>query len=391
MSNSTKYRIGIFAYSLMAMGAISVNSAFSVIAEHFQVSDTEVALIASIPCIVIIVVTLFLGKVLEKVSQKKIGILGAVLFLVGGLMPMILDNLILIYIFRAITGIGVAISQVFMATLTAEFFEEKDRPSVQGLAQAAQSAGLIIMCLVSGFLASVSWRASFLVHLLGAFSLIAMILCFPDRKPQAKEKSEQKSSARIGKNTIGWFALMFVVFLILLAFANNLSFLLIEKNIGSSADTGLALSVYAFAGLLVGLAYGKIDHYIKAMKLPLSMLLFAILFFIIVLAKSMLVVYIGSFIGGIALSLFFPQIMLYTGQSVDPLLVPVAISLLTCSQNLGQILCPYVINPLASLLAKDGNLQTTKLIIAMIAFLILTVITGIYAIRRDRRDKQQTV
>lgn len=391
MSNATKYRIGIFAYSLMAMGAISVNSAFSVIAEHFQVSDTEVALIASIPCIVIIVVTLFLGKVLEKVSQKKIGILGAILFLVGGLMPMILDNLILIFIFRAITGIGVAISQVFMATLTAEFFEEKDRPSVQGLAQAAQSAGLIIMCLVSGFLASVSWRASFLVHLLGAFSLIAMILCFPDRKPQAKEKSEQKSSARIGKNTIGWFALMFVVFLILLAFANNLSFLLIEKNIGSSADTGLALSVYAFAGLLVGLAYGKIDQYIKAMKLPLSMLLFAILFFIIVLAKSMLVVYIGSFIGGIALSLFFPQIMLYTGQSVDPLLVPVAISLLTCSQNLGQILCPYVINPLASLLAKDGNLQTTKLIIAMIAFLILTVITGIYAIRRDRRDKQQTV
>ena len=388
MSNSTKYRIGIFAYSLMAMGAISVNSAFSVIAEHFQVSDTEVALIASIPCIVIIVVTLFLGKVLEKVSQKKIGILGAILFLVGGLMPMVLDNLIVIFIFRAITGIGVAISQVFMATLTAEFFEEKDRPSVQGLAQAAQSAGLIIMCLVSGFLASVSWRASFLVHLLGAFSLIAMILCFPDRKPQAKEKSEQKSSARIGKNTIGWFALMFVVFLILLAFANNLSFLLIEKNIGSSADTGLALSVYAFAGLLVGLAYGKIDQYIKAMKLPLSMLLFAILFFIIVLAKSMLVVYIGSFIGGIALSLFFPQIMLYTGQSVDPLLVPVAISLLTCSQNLGQILCPYVINPLAGLLTKGGNLQTMKLIIAMVAFLILTVITGIYAIRRDRRDKQ---
>ena len=388
MSNSTKYRIGIFAYSLMAMGAISVNSAFSVIAEHFQVSDTEVALIASIPCIVIIVVTLFLGKVLEKVSQKKIGILGAILFLVGGLMPMVLDNLIVIFIFRAITGIGVAISQVFMATLTAEFFEEKDRPSVQGLAQAAQSAGLIIMCLVSGFLASVSWRASFLVHLLGAFSLIAMILCFPDRKPQAKEKSEHKSSARIGKNTIGWFALMFVVFLILLAFANNLSFLLIEKNIGSSADTGLALSVYAFAGLLVGLAYGKIDQYIKAMKLPLSMLLFAILFFIIVLAKSMLVVYIGSFIGGIALSLFFPQIMLYTGQSVDPLLVPVAISLLTCSQNLGQILCPYVINPLAGLLTKDGNLQTMKLIIAMVAFLILTVITGIYAIRRDRRDKQ---
>lgn len=388
MNNSTKYRIGIFAYSLMAMGAISVNSAFSVIAEHFQVSDTEVALIASIPCIVIIVVTLFLGKVLEKVSQKKIGILGAILFLVGGLMPMVLDNLIVIFIFRAITGIGVAISQVFMATLTAEFFEEKDRPSVQGLAQAAQSAGLIIMCLVSGFLASVSWRASFLVHLLGAFSLIAMILCFPDRKPQAKEKSEQKSSARIGKNTIGWFALMFVVFLILLAFANNLSFLLIEKNIGSSTDTGLALSVYAFAGLLVGLAYGKFDQYIKAMKLPLSMLLFAILFFIIVLAKSMLVVYIGSFIGGIALSLFFPQIMLYTGQSVDPLLVPVAISLLTCSQNLGQILCPYVINPLAGLLAKDGNLQTMKLIIAMVAFLILTVITGIYAIRRDRRDKQ---
>ena len=385
-SSNSKYKIGIFAYSMMAMGAISVNSALSVIAAYFHVSDTEVAAIASIPCIVIIVVTLFLGKVLGHVSQKRIGIIGAILFLVGGLLPMALDNLILIFICRAITGIGVAISQVFMATLTAEFFEEKDRPPVQGLAQAAQCAGLIIMCLGSGFLAAISWRASFLVHLIGAFSLICMIICFPDRKPQPKPVDKAKSSVRINKNTIGWFVLMFVVFLVLLAYANNISFLLTEKNIGTSADTGIALSFYSFAALLTGLVYGKIDQHIKSLKLPLAMFLFAAGFFVVAIAKSLVVVFLGSFIAGIALSLFFPQIILLTGQSVDPVLLPVTLSLLTCVQNLGQILCPYVINPLAEWISSGKNVQTTKLYIAVVSFLILSAIMLIYALRKDRRN-----
>ena len=388
MKAETKYKIGIIAYSLMAMGAISVNSAFSVIAEHFSVSDTEVALIASIPCIVIIVVTLFLGKILEKVSQKKVGIVGAILFLVGGLLPMVLDNLVLIFICRAVCGIGVAISQVFMGTLNTEFFEEKDRPQVQVLAQSAQMAGLIFMCLVSGFLAENGWELSFLVHLIGVLSLLAILFCIPDRKPQKKQVEQNKEKVKITKSAIGWFILMFVVFLILLAFANNLSFLLQEKGIGQASDTGLALSVYALGGLLCGLVYGKIDRYIKAMKLPLSMLLFALGFFIVVLAKSMPVVYLGSFIGGIALSLYFPQIMLYTGLSVDPIMIPVAISLLTCAQNLGQILCPYAINNLAAVFAGENNIQTTKVLIAVIGFVILAVILFIYALRRDWKDKQ---
>ena len=142
-----KIKIGIFAYSLLAMGAIGLNSVLSDMADYFHVSDTTIALIASIPCIVIIVVTLFLGKVLEHISQKRVGIFGALCFLVGGLLPLVLDNLILIFICRAVTGIGIAISQVFMASLNAEFFEEEERPPIQGLASAAQTAGMIIMCL----------------------------------------------------------------------------------------------------------------------------------------------------------------------------------------------------------------------------------------------------
>lgn len=390
----SRMKAGVFAYSLLAMGAIGINSALSDLAQHFGVSDTQIALIASIPCIVVIVITLFLGKVLEHISQKKVGIFGALCFLVGGLLPLVVDSLPLIYFCRAITGIGIAISQVFMATLTAEFFEEKERPGVQGLAQAAQTAGMIFMCLVSGFLAAISWRACFLVHAIGILGLLAMIFCIPDRKPQkvkasaeSKEQSEtaQRGKAHLTKEAFGWFLLMFVVFLVLMAYANNLSFVLVEKQIGTAADTGLALSVYSFGGLLTGLVYGKIDRYIGAMKLPLAMTLFAAMFFITILAKSMPVIYIGGFIGGIALSLFFTQIILYTGLSVAPAMIPMAVSLLTCSQNLGQILCPYVINPLASLFATEANVQVVKCWIALAVFLVLAIVMLIYALRKRRK------
>ena len=387
MVKKNHIKIGIFAYSLMAIGAISVNSAMSVMAEHFGVSDTTISALASIPCIVTIVITLFLGKVLTKISQKKVGIFGACLFLIGGLLPMVLDNLYLIFICRGITGIGIAISQVFMATLTAEFFEEGERPPVQGLAQASQSLGMAVMCMLSGILAAISWQMSFLVHLIGIFSLFGMIFFIPEKKPQAKEADAPKEKIRMTKNTVGWFVLMFVVFLVLLVLANNLSFLLLEKNIGTSENAGIALGIYAVAGLLVGLAYGKIDKYIKAKKIPLAMFLFAIGFFCAIIAKSIFVVYLGSFIAGAALSLFFPQIMLYTGMSVKPIAIPMAVSLLTCFQNLGQILCPYVINNLIGLFTPTEHLQLYKYIFACIAFVILTAITLVYAIRRDKRDK----
>ena len=66
-------KVGIIAYSLLAMGAIGVNGVLHDIAEYFHITDTEAALMASIPCIVTIVVTLFLGIVLEKYPRKRSG------------------------------------------------------------------------------------------------------------------------------------------------------------------------------------------------------------------------------------------------------------------------------------------------------------------------------
>lgn len=379
-----RLRIGVFAYSLLAVGAISVNSAMNVMAEYFHVSDTTISLLASIPCIVIIFATLFLGVILKHVSQKKVGLVGAILFLIGGFLPLFLDNLTLIFVCRGITGIGIAISQVLMATLPAEFFEPFERPAVQGLATAAQSAGMIIMCIGSGLLAAYGWRMSFLVHGIGFFALLAAILCIPEVKPQPVVRTEKAPKARLTKATYGWFALMFFVFLILLVLANNLAFLMEEKGIGDAANTGIALGIYALAGLLVGLIYGKIDQHIKAMKLPLSMLIFGIGFLLVILAENLVVLYLGCFVAGAALSIFFPQIILYTGMSVEESVVPIAISLLTCSQNLGQILCPYAINTLSELIAPPEHVQLYKYIIALIGFGILTIITLIYALRSKR-------
>ena len=111
------------------------------------------------------------------------------------------------------------------------------------------------------------------------------------------------------------------------------------------------------------------------------------MFFITTLAQSMPVIYIGGFIGGVGLSLFFPQIILNTGLSVEPAVIPVAVSLLTCFQNLGQILCPYAINPLATMLSNESNVQQIKMYIGMAAFLILAVILLFYSVRRTRRER----
>ena len=150
----------------------------------------------SIPCLVVIPVTLIVGKLMDSVSKKLLSIVGILCFLIGGFLPALMPSLTVILVLRGIFGVGIGVVQCVSSALVAENFEGPERDKVQGNLTSAQMLGICVMVFAGGWLADVSWNFAFFVHLLGIISLILCIVCIPNVK--AAGSTGGKSLRRAG-------------------------------------------------------------------------------------------------------------------------------------------------------------------------------------------------
>ena len=66
-----KIQVGIYTIAILMMGVVGIASSLSVIGSHFpDLSQTEVQSLISIPCIVIIPVTLLVGALMKTMSKS---------------------------------------------------------------------------------------------------------------------------------------------------------------------------------------------------------------------------------------------------------------------------------------------------------------------------------
>ncbi len=358
LKSKGKIQIGIYLVSVLMMGVVGIASALSVIGSNFpELSQTDVQTLISIPCIVIIPVTLIVGKLMQVMSKKLLALIGIVLFLVGGVVPAFMTSFVALQVLRGVFGAGVGILQVVSTALVAENFEGAERDRVQGNLQAFQMLGCAIMVFVGGWLATLGWNVVFYVHLIGVISLLAALVCLPNVKPSAPAKAAGSAPAEKGKLTGKmwvWMIIAFFVFCTGQIYSNGNAYLLTEKGIGDSAASGLGMAFFCAGGILMGLFYGKLATALKGYTMGVGFLVMALAYAVMALAPSIVVFYIGCLILGLGMSVVMPGVFLNVGNSVGPAAVGMALSIATCVQNFGQFCSPYLVNPVAQALGGEA-------------------------------------
>ena len=190
--SKTKIKFGIYTAALLMMGAIGISSSLSVIGRHFpDASQTMITSLISIPCLVVIPVTLLSGFLMEYLSKKTLLAWGILFFLCGGIIPAVLTSFTGILVLRGIFGIGIGLIQTLTSALVAEYFEGSEKERVQGNAASAQMLGCIIMSFVGGRLGIISWNAVFWVHALALIPLVLVLAFIPGEKPEQKSKKNK--------------------------------------------------------------------------------------------------------------------------------------------------------------------------------------------------------
>lgn len=207
--------ITILSLSLLTvMAGAAVAPALNTISAYFGDADqTLTQMVISIPALFIVIMSIVFPKLCDRFKSKGLLMAGLLLYVTGGSLAGIFDNIYIVLAFRALVGIGVGIIMPLSTGLLSFYYSKDKQDKLMGYSSAMNQMGGVIATLVAGLLASVSWRLSFLVYLIGLLSVVLCLLFLPnDRIGTESGKKETMVFARYYPFIIAMFLLMFTFF-----------------------------------------------------------------------------------------------------------------------------------------------------------------------------------
>ena len=92
------------------------------------------------------------------------------------------SNIYCVLTARALLGVGVGIIMPMSTGLLAFYYTRDKQDRLMGYSSAMNQLGGSIATLLSGLLAVISWRASFLVYLMGGISIVLCSIFMPNER-----------------------------------------------------------------------------------------------------------------------------------------------------------------------------------------------------------------
>ncbi len=375
--------------AVLMMGIVGVSGSLTVIGAQFpSASQSLIQSIISIPCLAVLPTTLLSGKLMGSMPKKTLGMIGMLIFLIGGVVPFVLTSLPVILVFRALFGIGVGIVQAVASALVAENFVGSEREAVQGTMTSAQMLGCAVMVFAGGWLGDIVWNASFLVHGIAIASLIIAFICLPlvriSKEDDDAGRIVAQGKTRLNKGSWSWAGITFLLFIGVQVYTVYISYVLSEKSIGGAAESGATVAVACIGGFIMGILYGKLAGRAGNLTFAIGLFVMALSYLILALAGSMTAIYTGGFVYGIAMAICMPAAFVNTANSVDAFSSAMALSITMCAQNLGQFVCPYIMNFITGI---TGSAQPSTLTYLLAAILLagMGVPAVFWGIRKNTR------
>ena len=149
-----------------------------------HMTGTGRSLAASIGTLCIAASILATGSIGDHLGRKKVMLLGLLVTLAGGLVTAAATNTAVFALGRVLSGVGFAASFGLSFALLRAVAPEPDalaRAVAKWLA--LQTFGVVVLCLLGGYLAGVSWRAAYLLGpVVGILALIWCMKVVPETK-----------------------------------------------------------------------------------------------------------------------------------------------------------------------------------------------------------------
>ena len=281
----------------------------------------------------------------------------------------------LLLLMRLLFGVGLGIMTPLSTSLIFDFAPDPGKRSkllgIQGSFN--QLGGLLFMSL-SGVLASISWRYSFLCYAFVVISLILTFLFMPSIPPMAPRKKEMAGRPKMNKKffVLAFFAMM--IFACYFVINTDLALFMDAEGIGDAKACGYALSLMRIPAILAGILLAWIMRNLKDWTMPFATLIMAAGYLVIAYAESYGVLMAGCLVVGLGGGFALPPISLFLPRIVTPRQRTLGVAIIMSVAQLGQFISPLYTDLFVSGMTDGASRMrfvVSAITTAVIGFMVL--------------------
>lgn len=376
--------IGAFAIYDSVFSAFS--SVLAVLWEMYpDVSRAGIQMILAVPSLASIPTTLLTGFLTSYVHKKTIAEVALVFLLVGGLVPVAIEepHIALLFASSALIGVGQGLLHPLASMLVCQYWESKsERSRVLGFKQAFNYLGAAVVSLLVGLLALLQWNFAYLIYLGVIPVLIITVTQLP--KGQLEDRLVDRKHRSFGVKKLLTPALAYACFIFCtvslfnFAFQSNIAMLINEKGFGDVVDTAVITAILQIASFAIGVFYGQITRLFRKYVLVPGLALLTVGFLLVAFAPSMVGVLVGGTIFGIGAGIQYVTTLYNTSKSVDQSVVSMALSLVLSLTSVGFSLSPIVIESIKDVVFGPGAGADMSMVVAGVGCGVLLVIEFVH-------------
>lgn len=175
------------------------------VAREFPAAGNWISQLVSLTALMIIPSSIVAGKLAEYISKKKIVIFGTLLFLLSGLGGMLVNDIMTLVVLRCLVGIGAGCVYSLAPAMIAHLFEGQERVQMMGWENACGGFFAFALSMVTGYVALVNWKYTFLLYLIFVPILLFQGVFLPNFPPEKTDTSIiEKSAEKIKMGLPAW-------------------------------------------------------------------------------------------------------------------------------------------------------------------------------------------
>jgi len=360
----------ILSVSLLTiMAPTALAPALAAIKDAFPgVSETEAKLVLTLPTLMM-PLGLIAAKLTERFDKKKILLVGMVMFLIFGVGGGFVNDFKMLLAIRVLFGISIGIMTPLSTSLIFDFVSDThQRNKMMGIQGAVNQFGGLVFMGLSGILANISWRASFMCYAFVLVSILLTLMFMPSIPPY------KKPAAGTVKKSMHWKVYVLSFFAIMI-FANffvvntDLALFMQHEELGDAKDCGFALSVMRIPAIFAGIVLGWLMKRMKDWTVTFATLCMAAGYFIIAYSYSYSALMAGCLVIGVGGGISIPPLFTFVPRIVPPRQRTLGIAIVTLVAQLGQFVSPLYINMFVT--GTDSSELRMRFIVAAITTIII--------------------
>ncbi|WP_264454722.1 MFS transporter [Paenibacillus polymyxa] len=394
IKNKVLFKTALLSISLVLTSASAISAVIPMMLNQLSgVSSSLIESVVTIPSFSMMLFVLLSGPISSRLGKKNTVLLGLLLVVIGGILPMITTNITWILALRLVLGAGLGMFNSLAVSLISDFFEGDERAQLVGFQSAVQGLGSSLATFVAGQLALIDWQFAFLCYgiTIPIALLFFLIIPEPERGEPTVEDSTEKGhkSGGISIPVLGLGAALFLFMTFIMIVYTKTGIMIAEKSMPNAGFLGTALTLFSLSTMIAGFLFGRIYKWFRNYAPFISSLLTATGFVLLWFAQNVTMVTVAMLIIGFSFALFIPYIFTILTKIVPKGSETLSISIAMVGSNLGAFASPYVIK-LVGVLSGNETASFSFLVSAIVFTIAALLCLGI-AIRGKGSKTQAAV